>query len=68
MVTNKLYLDDRNNEYIVLCKFGSHSISGCKVTGVFLTSEKYRMTNHKPHTIFFTSEKNRMANQIVSRF
>ena len=34
MVTNKLYLDDRNNEYIVLCKFGSHTISGCRVTGV----------------------------------
>ena len=24
---------------------------------VFLTSEKYRMTNQKPDTIFFTSEK-----------
>ena len=36
MVTNKLSLDDRNNEYIVLCKFGSHiyTISGCRVTGV----------------------------------
>ena len=34
IVTNKLYLDDRNNEYIVLCKFGSHTISGCRVTGV----------------------------------
>ena len=34
MVTNKLYLDDRNNDYIVLCKLGSHTISGCKVTGV----------------------------------
>ena len=34
MVTNKLYLDDRNNDYIVLCKLGSHTISGCRVTGV----------------------------------
>ena len=34
MVTKKLYLDDRNNEYIILCKFGSHSISGYTVTGV----------------------------------
>ena len=34
----------------------------------FFTSEKHRMTNHRPHTIFFTSEKNRMTNQIVSRF
>ena len=24
---------------------------------IFLTSEKYRMTNHRPHTKFFTSEK-----------
>ena len=34
MVTNKLYLDDRNKDYIVLCKLGSHTISGCRVTGV----------------------------------
>ena len=34
MVTNKLYLDDRNNEFIVMCKLGSHTISGCRVTGV----------------------------------
>ena len=34
MVTNKLYLDDRNNDYIVLCELGSHTISGCRVTGV----------------------------------
>ena len=34
MVTNKLYLDDRNNDYIVLCKLGSHTISGCRVKGV----------------------------------
>ena len=34
----------------------------------FFTSEKYRMTNHRSHTIFFTSEKNRMTNQIISRF
>ena len=34
MVTNKLYLDDRNNLYIVMCKCGSHTISGCRVTGV----------------------------------
>ena len=34
MVTNKLYLDDRNNDYIVLCKLGSHTINGCRVTGV----------------------------------
>ena len=34
----------------------------------FFTSEKYRMTNHRPHTIFFTSEKHRMTYQIVSRF
>ena len=34
MVTNKLYLDDRNNDYMVLCKLGSHTISGCTVTGV----------------------------------
>ena len=34
MVTNKLYLDDRTNDYIVLCKLGSHTISGCRVTGV----------------------------------
>ena len=27
---------------------------------VFLTSEKYRMTNQKPDTIFFTSEKIRI--------
>ena len=29
MVTNKLYLDDRTDEYIFLCKFGSHTISIC---------------------------------------
>ena len=36
MLTNKLYLDDRNNDYmyIVLCKLGSHTISGCRVTWV----------------------------------
>ena len=34
LVTNKLYLDDRNNDYIVLCKLGSHTIRGCRVTGV----------------------------------
>ena len=34
MVTNKPYLDERNNYYIVLCKLGSHKISGCRVTGV----------------------------------
>ena len=34
MVTNKLYLGDINNDYIVLCKLGSHTISGCRVTGV----------------------------------
>ena len=34
IVTNKLYLDDRNNDYIVLCKLGSHTISGYRVTGV----------------------------------
>ena len=28
---------------------------------VFLTSEKYRMTNQKPDTIFFTSEKIRIG-------
>ena len=41
---------------------------GGKTDITFFTSEKYRMTNHRPHTIFFTSEKNRMTNQIVSRF
>ena len=34
MVTNKLYLYNRNNDYIVLCKLGSHTISGCRDTGV----------------------------------
>ena len=34
MVTNKLYLDDRTDEYIMLCKFGSYTISGYRVTGV----------------------------------
>ena len=34
MMTNKLYLDDRNNDYIVLCKLRSHTISGCRVIGV----------------------------------
>ena len=34
MVTNKLYLVDRNNDCIVLCKLGSHTIRGCRVTGV----------------------------------
>ena len=34
MVTKKLYLDARNNDYIVRCKLGSHTISGCSVTGV----------------------------------
>ena len=28
---------------------------------IFLTSEKYRMTNEKPDTIFFTSEKIRIG-------
>ena len=28
---------------------------------IFLTSEKYRMTNQKPDTIFFTSEKIRIS-------
>ena len=41
---------------------------GGKTDITFFTSEKYRMTNHRPHTIFFNSEKNRMNNQIVSRF
>ena len=41
---------------------------GGKTDVIFFTSEKYRMTNHRPHTIFFSSEKNRMTNQIVSRF
>ena len=34
MVTNKQYLDDRNNDYIVLCKLGSHTINGCRVREV----------------------------------
>ena len=34
MATKKLYLDGTNNDYIVLCKLGSHTISGCRVTGV----------------------------------
>ena len=34
MVTNKLYQDDRTDEYIILCKFGSHNITGYTVTGV----------------------------------
>ena len=34
MVTNKLYLYDRTDEYIILCKYGSHNISGYTVTGV----------------------------------
>ena len=29
----------------------------------FFTSEKYRMTNHRPRTIFFTSEKNLCIDQ-----
>ena len=41
---------------------------GGKTDIIFFTSEKYRMTNHRPRTIFFTSEKNRMTNQIVSGF
>ena len=28
---------------------------------VFLTSGKYRMTNHRPHTKCFTSEENRIG-------
>ena len=28
---------------------------------IFLTSKKYRMTNHNPDTIFFTSEKIRIG-------
>ena len=28
MLTNKLYLDDRTDEYIILCKSGSHTMSG----------------------------------------
>ena len=31
-VTNKLYLDIRTDEYIILCKFSSHKISGYRVT------------------------------------
>ena len=31
---------------------------GCTI---FLTSEKYRMTNHKPQTKVFTSDKNRVG-------
>ena len=42
-------------------KFGKTDI-------IFFTSEKYGMTNHRPHTIFFTSEKNRMTNQLLCRF
>ena len=34
MVTRQLYLDDGTVEYIILCKFGSHIISGYRVTGV----------------------------------
>ena len=40
MVTNKLYLDDRNDEYIIMCKFGSHTISGYSVTGEGPPKEK----------------------------
>ena len=32
MVTNKLYLDDRIDEKIIMCKFGSHTIRGYRVT------------------------------------
>ena len=34
MITNKLYLDDRNNEYFILCKFGSRTTSGYRVAGI----------------------------------
>ena len=34
MVTNKLYLDDRTDEYIILFKFGSRTMSCYIVTGV----------------------------------
>ena len=34
MVTNELYLYDRADEYIILWKFGSHAISGYRVTDV----------------------------------
>ena len=47
---------------------GEAAPKGGKTDITFFTSEKHRMTNHRPHTIFFTSEKNRMTNQIVSRF
>ena len=33
MVTNKLY-NDRTDDHIILCKFGSHTISGYRVAGV----------------------------------
>ena len=33
-VTKKLYLDARADEYIILCKFISHTISGYRVTCV----------------------------------
>jgi len=34
---------------------------------IFLTVEKYRMTNQKPDTIFFTSEKIRIGFSRLSR-
>ena len=48
--------------------FGKQRRKAGKPIRFFFTSEKYRMTNHRPHAICFTSEKNRMTNQIVSRF
>ena len=34
MITNKLHLHVRTDEYIILCKFDSHTISAYRVTGV----------------------------------
>ena len=34
---------------------------------IFLTSEKYRMTNQKPDAIFFTSEKIRIGFSLSGR-
>ena len=35
----------------------TRNLIGCTI---FLTSEKYRMTNHNPQTKVFTSDKNRI--------
>ena len=58
-MTNKLNLGDRTDEYILLCIFGSRTISGYRVTGVgppiqfMINEEKKKKERNLLHTPAF---------------